>query len=119
MRRLLDDVVNADLVAIGNNLAPSTKRAVGMAHLICMGNLGGIAGSNIFLSREAPHYWTGYGFILGIDCAAFATCLFLRYKFKRINRNRDLLTEEDVRAQYSESELLQLGDQSPYFRYTL
>ncbi|EHK21887.1 uncharacterized protein TRIVIDRAFT_53333 [Trichoderma virens Gv29-8] len=50
------------LCFVANNLAPSSKRAVGMAHLICMGNLGGIAGSNVFLSQEAPHYWTGYGF---------------------------------------------------------
>jgi predicted permease len=35
---------------IGNNLAPSSKRAVGMALLISMGNLGGICGSNIYLA---------------------------------------------------------------------
>ena len=29
---------------VGNNLAPSSKRAVGMAVLISLGNLGGIAG---------------------------------------------------------------------------
>ncbi|KAH8809451.1 major facilitator superfamily domain-containing protein [Xylogone sp. PMI_703] len=107
------------LCFIGNNVAPSSKRAVAMAHLICMGNLGGIAGSNIFLAREAPHYWTGYGFILGIDCAAFITCLFLRYKFKSINAARDKLTEQEIRATYTERELLELGDMNPYFRYTL
>lgn len=32
---------------IGNNLAPSSKRAVGMATLISMGNLGGIAGMSL------------------------------------------------------------------------
>ncbi|RSM15073.1 hypothetical protein CDV31_005153 [Fusarium ambrosium] len=39
-----------------NNLAPSWKRAVGMAFLMTFGNLGGAVGSNIFLAREAPHY---------------------------------------------------------------
>lgn len=90
-----------------------------MAHLICMGNLGGIAGSNIFLAQEAPHYWTGYGFILGIDCAAFVTCLILRYALKRINAQRDQMTEEDIREKYGDVDLLELGDRSPYFRYTL
>ena len=84
-----------------------------------MGNLGGIAGSNIFLSREVPHYWTGYGFILGIDCVGLLVCIFLRYTFKRINAKRDLLSEAEISARYSERELLELGDQSPYFRYTL
>lgn len=32
---------------IGNNLAPSSKRAVGMALLISVGNMGGICGSNV------------------------------------------------------------------------
>ncbi|KAL6884402.1 major facilitator superfamily domain-containing protein [Trichoderma evansii] len=107
------------LCFVANNLAPSSKRAVGMAHLICMGNLGGIAGSNIFLSQEAPHYWTGYGFILGIDCVAFVTCLTLRYTLKRINAKRDQMTENDIREKYGNVNLLELGDRSPYFRYTL
>ncbi|KAK1252004.1 hypothetical protein MKX08_003191 [Trichoderma sp. CBMAI-0020] len=107
------------LCFIANNLAPSSKRAVGMAHLICMGNLGGIAGSNIFLSNEAPHYWTGYGFILGIDCLAFITCLVLRHVLMRINKKRDEMTEEDIREKYGNVDLLELGDRSPYFRYTL
>lgn len=113
------NLVSLSSLSAANNLAPSAKRAVGMAHLICMGNLGGIAGSNIFLSREAPHYWTGYGFILGIDCAAFVVCLFLRYKFKSINAQRDLLDEDLVRGTYSEQQLLEMGDRSPLFRYTL
>lgn len=90
-----------------------------MAHLICMGNLGGIAGSNIFLSKEAPHYWTGYGFILGIDCIAFITCLILRYTLMRINATRDQMTEVDIEEKYGNVDLLELGDRSPYFRYTL
>jgi len=34
---------------VGNNLAPTWKRSVGMALLISIGNLGGAIGSNIFL----------------------------------------------------------------------
>jgi hypothetical protein len=46
---------------MGNNLAPSWKRAVGMAFVNSGGNLGGLVGSNIFLDSEAPHYPVGYG----------------------------------------------------------
>ncbi|PCD44664.1 hypothetical protein AU210_000120 [Fusarium oxysporum f. sp. radicis-cucumerinum] len=50
-----------DHVDIGNNLSPSSKRAVGMAVFMSLGNLGGIAGSNIFPEEEKPQYRTGYG----------------------------------------------------------
>ncbi|KAK2486172.1 hypothetical protein H9L39_00099 [Fusarium oxysporum f. sp. albedinis] len=46
---------------LGNNLSPSSKRAVGMAVFMSLGNLGGIAGSNIFPEEEKPQYRTGYG----------------------------------------------------------
>jgi ABC-type Mn2+/Zn2+ transport system permease subunit len=40
---------------IANNLAPSSRRAVGIALLISIGNLGGgLIGSNIFLSNPRP-----------------------------------------------------------------
>ncbi|KAL7932956.1 major facilitator superfamily domain-containing protein [Trichoderma chlorosporum] len=107
------------LCFVANNLAPSSKRAVGMAHLICMGNLGGVAGSNIFIAKQAPHYWTGYGFILGVDVVAIVCCLILRFNMKRINAQRDKLTEEEIREKYAGVDLLELGDKSPYFRYTL
>jgi len=107
------------LCFIGNNLAPSSKRAVGMALLISVGNLGGIAGSNIFLAKEAPHYWTGYGVILATQVLGISACLYLRYAFQRENAKRDLMSEEEIMAKYTEAELLEMGDKSPYFRYTL
>lgn len=55
---------------IGNNLAPSWKRAVGMALLISIGNLGGAIGSNIFLSEQAPAYPLGYGLSVSHACYA-------------------------------------------------
>jgi MFS family permease len=41
---------------VGNNLAPSSKRAVGMALMISIGNMGGICGSNIYFAAEEPRY---------------------------------------------------------------
>ncbi|KAL1899916.1 hypothetical protein Sste5346_002782 [Sporothrix stenoceras] len=108
---------------IGNNLAPSSKRAVGMAVLISVGNLGGICGSNIFLAKQAPRYQVGYGTCLGICLAGIVAAYVLRVAYDRENKRRDALveshTEEELRAQYTEQQLLDLGDQSVYFRYTL
>ena len=35
----------------------------------------------------------------------------------RVNRQRGLMTDEDIRAKYSQEELNELGDLSPYYKY--
>lgn len=125
---------------VGNNLAPAFKRAVGMAVLMTVGNLGGTVGSNIFLAEQEPNYWLGYGLSLAIIVAAITCTVILRFTTQRINRKRDEVSEEEVRARYSEGtfqsvfsfafrcplsqgltacseELLAMGDKSPLFRY--
>jgi hypothetical protein len=108
---------------IGNNLAPSSKRAVGMAQLISFGNLGGICGSNIFLAAQAPRYPTGFGTGMGICLCAIVMAWVLRKAYARENAKRDGMLaeegEEAIRARYTEEELLAMGDKSPFFRYTL
>ena len=108
---------------IGNSLAPSSKRAVGMALLISVGNMGGIMGSNIYLSREAPKYTTGFSASLDMCCTAILMTFVLRWAYAKENRLRDELIaehgEDAIRARYSEQELLLMGDKSPFYRYTL
>ncbi|KAF4450077.1 retrograde regulation 2 [Fusarium albosuccineum] len=102
---------------VGNNLAPSFKRAIGMALLMTIGNLGGAVGSNIFLAQQEPHYWLGYGFSLGILICGVISTLVLRIATTRINKARDQMPVEEVLAKYSEEELIQMGDKSPLYRY--
>ncbi|UNI17029.1 hypothetical protein JDV02_003408 [Purpureocillium takamizusanense] len=113
---------NAPLVAlvtwIGNNLAPSWKRAIGMALLISVGNLGGSIGTNLYLERQKPHYWLGYGFGLGMCIAAIIATLVLKRAYENLNRQREAeWPESEVRQKYTNEELLQMGDKSPLFRY--
>jgi len=114
--------VAAPLVAlvtwIGNNLAPSWKRAVGMAFLISVGNLGGAVGTNLYLERQKPHYWLGYGFGLGMSISAIVATLVLKRAYENLNRQREAeCAETDVTTIYTANELLQMGDKSPLFRY--
>ncbi|KAM5347705.1 hypothetical protein ACJ41O_007529 [Fusarium nematophilum] len=102
---------------VGNNLAPSFKRAIGMALLISIGNLGGAVGSNIFLQEQAPNYWLGYGFSVGIMSAAVISTVILHLATQRINKQRAMIPEEEVRAKYTEAQLIAMGDKSPLFRY--
>ncbi|KAK4942804.1 hypothetical protein LTR10_017564 [Elasticomyces elasticus] len=104
---------------VANNLAPTWKRAVGMAVLISIGNMGGAIGSNIFLAQQAPHYWLGYGLALGMVLAAIISTFVLRIAYGMLNKQRDKMSEEEIRAKYTEDELLDLGDKSPLYRYVL
>ena len=103
---------------IANNLAPSSKRACGMALSLMMANLGGAVGSNIFLASEVPRYWTGYGLSAGFLVVAIGCTVLLRSVLMRENQRRDRLTEGDVRAKYTEGKfrplLKILRDSQPY-----
>ncbi|KAL2676433.1 hypothetical protein Neosp_010191 [[Neocosmospora] mangrovei] len=102
---------------VSNNLAPSWKRAVGTALCVGLGNLGGIVGSNIFLVKESPKYYTGYGVSFACIGLAIISALVLRTAYLAQNKKRDLMSEEDIRGKYTDDELLRLGDRSPLFRY--
>ncbi|KAF5009273.1 hypothetical protein FDECE_4485 [Fusarium decemcellulare] len=115
----LYSIVCGTVAWTANNLAGPWKRSVGMALMIAVGNLGGAAGTNIYLARESPHYWTGYGTSLGVIILSLASSIFLRYKFKSINAKRDAMTLEEIREKYTEEELRDMGDDSPLFRYTV
>lgn len=90
-----------------------------MAALICGGNIGGIIGSNIFLEKEAPKYWTGYGVCLGVSCLAIISTVILWRAYNNENGRRDRMTEAEIRGKYSEAQLARLGDRSSYFRYAV
>lgn len=37
---------------------------------------------------------------------------------KRINAKRALMSEDEIRAKYTDDELAEMGDESPLFRYS-
>ncbi|KAI8239720.1 hypothetical protein K4K55_001519 [Colletotrichum sp. SAR 10_96] len=102
-----------------NNLAGPTKRAQGIAYMICLGSIGGIVGSFIYREDESPKYPTGFGSSFAFAGLGVVACFVLEFLFWNINRKRDKFTEAEIRAKYSDDELQMMGDRSPLFRYTL
>lgn len=102
-----------------NNLAGPDKRAMGIAFMIGLGNCGGIIGSLIFLGDEKPRYQTGWGTCLGFIVGGILAASTLETVYKIKNKRRDAVPESDVRAKYTEQDLVRMGDRSPLFRYTL
>ncbi|KAH7410111.1 major facilitator superfamily domain-containing protein [Phaeosphaeria sp. MPI-PUGE-AT-0046c] len=102
-----------------NNLAGPEKRAVGIATMICIGNLGGIVGSFIFQEKESPKYPTGFGSSLSFAAAGMVCAFTLEFLFSRINKKNAEKTEDEWRAIYTEAQLEKMGDRSPLFKYNL
>ncbi|KAL2818818.1 putative MFS transporter [Aspergillus cavernicola] len=102
-----------------NNLAPSSRRAIGLAFNICIGNIGGIIGSYMYLESEKPKYHTGFGLSLALGASALIVTLLLELSFVFANREKAKMSEVEVRARYTDDELLAMGDKSPLFKYTL
>ncbi|KAL3473593.1 major facilitator superfamily domain-containing protein [Aspergillus californicus] len=102
-----------------NNLAPSSRRAIGLAFNICIGNIGGIIGSYMYLESENPKYYTGFGLSLALGGSALIVALLLEVSFVWANRRKASMSEAEVRGRWTDDELLAMGDKSPLFKYTL
>ena len=101
------------------NLAGTMKRSVGIGAMIAFSQLGGIVGSNIYISNQSPRYPVGFGVsisMLGLFGIIWPACYWVI--LKRINANRAKISVEEVRAKYTEKELAEMGDESPLFRYS-
>ncbi|KAL4898548.1 major facilitator superfamily domain-containing protein [Aspergillus ambiguus] len=102
-----------------NNLTPSSHRAIGLAFNICIGNIGGIIGSYMYLDREEPKYYTGFGLSLAFGGSGLIAATILELSYMWENKRKAKISEDDVRESYSDEDLLAMGHKSPLFKYTL
>lgn len=102
-----------------NNVAPDSRRAIAIALNNCVGNIGGILGSYMYIDAEKPKYHTGFGLGLALGATGIIAALILEWTYKRGNAKKERLTEEEVRLKHSEAELMDMGDSSPLFKYVL
>lgn len=103
---------------VSNTPSPE-KRAISIGFLVCVGNIGGLIGSYIYLDKEAPTYPTGFGTSFGFASAGIIAVIALEILLKRLNEKKALQTEDEVRERYTEEELGRMGEKSPLFKYAL
>uniref|UniRef100_A0A8H7N3D3 Major facilitator superfamily (MFS) profile domain-containing protein n=1 Tax=Bionectria ochroleuca TaxID=29856 RepID=A0A8H7N3D3_BIOOC len=101
-----------------NNIAPASRRAIGIALMNCVGNVGGIVGSFMYLESEKPKYPTGFGLSLAFGASGFIVALLLEWSYKVANKRKAKLAPE-ARVTYTEQELIDMGDRSPLFKHVL
>ncbi|KAI1880328.1 hypothetical protein JX265_001949 [Neoarthrinium moseri] len=104
---------------VGNNLAPSWKRSIGLAWLLAAGNVGSIIGTSIFLDKEGPRYPTGYGVSLGIICMGLVSAIVMELALMRLNKVKARISEASVRQAHTQAELDAMGEKSPLYQYIL
>lgn len=101
-----------------NNIAPASRRAIGIALMNCVGNVGGIVGSFMYLESESPKYHTGFGLSLAFGGTGLIVALLLEWSYKITNAKKAKLADE-ARVKYTEEELFDMGDKSPLFKHVL
>lgn len=82
-------------------------------------SLGGVVGSYIFKSNEAPRYPTGFSVSFTMSGLAIVAALLLEFVYDRINKKRSNMSEAEIYDTYTQEQLDEMGDRSPLFRYAL
>lgn len=99
-----------------NNIAPSSRRAVGVALTNSVGNIGGIIGSFMYLESQAPRYETGFGLSLALGAYALLTALLLEWNYIATNAKKQRVAADGPQG---DADLLAMGDKSPLFKHVL
>jgi hypothetical protein len=104
----------------GNNIGGSLKRGVGIAMHVGFGNLGGTMSAYLFLARDKPRYYPGFGALLALHVMALILSIIMTIYLRRENARRDRLYKPP--SEYTEEEKLaerEKGDLATFFRYTV
>lgn len=104
------------LVWLSNNMGGHYKRSINAAMQVGFGNIGGIIGSNIYITDQRPTYPVGYGVSLGLMWISGIACTVLVIGMKLENKKRNR-GDRDWRLALPEEEKGNLGDDHPSFKF--
>lgn len=96
------------------NVSGQTKRAVGNAMQISIGNLGAVLGTQLYRADDGPRYIVGHAMALAYLAANIVVAGVLWYVLKKENERRALITEE-VKAVGDLEDWM--GDSDPRWRF--
>lgn len=87
--------IPAMLSYFSSNLGGHTKRGVGIAINVMIGNIGGAIGGQIYRNDDAPYYTRGHETCLGLMCGAVVLSILFKLYYIRENKRRDNLSPEE------------------------
>ncbi|KAI8140516.1 major facilitator superfamily domain-containing protein [Fennellomyces sp. T-0311] len=97
-----------------SNIGGQTKRAVGIAMISNLGNIGGAVAGHVYRQSDAPHYIRGHAICLGMMVYVWITCVILKFALKCINKKRESLSAEEYQRICQKTELC---DEVRFHRY--
>ncbi|GKU05979.1 high-affinity nicotinic acid transporter [Fusarium langsethiae] len=103
-----------------NNIGGSLKRGIGIAMNVSCGNVGGVIAAYLFLAKDAPRYFPGFGTLLGLQIMALVLSIWMAIHLRRENARRDAVHKDP--SLYTEAEKhaeREKGDNATFFRYTI
>ncbi|KAF4633608.1 hypothetical protein G7Y89_g4509 [Cudoniella acicularis] len=106
---------------LGTNVRNPAKRSAAMGWQSTFGQLlGGCIGANIFVSSEAPTYKSGFIVLLVLVMVGGVGATIANwYCLRASNLKKDKIPLEELEGKYTEQQLSEMGEYSPYFRYIL
>ncbi|KAI9268042.1 major facilitator superfamily domain-containing protein [Phascolomyces articulosus] len=88
-----------------NNIGGHTKRAVGSAIIISLGNAGGVAGGQLYRADDEPQYIRAHATCCALIFVQVCCAITLKFILRRINQKRDAMTPEERRIASEGEEL--------------
>jgi len=102
-----------------NNTGGDTKKAVRIALMVGLGNLGGICSAFVYRNQDKPRYHLGHSVQIGALCMSFGCTALFIFVFNKLNKRKEKLCREKCLSVSDRVEFQDLGDDSPLFRFTL
>jgi len=130
----------SSLILSFQSYGPAYTRAAAMAILFGCGNIAGIISSNVYPSGTEPRFFEGHGIAIGFASLAVIAAIIITIANRIENVRRDtlygpvapdgsdayfnrVLTPEQLRnwglEGLSNTEIIELGDKHPAFRYVV
>jgi len=109
----------AIVVLCTNNVGGQTKRATDIAILVGIGGNAGMISSNIFPSTQGPHFGPGCLINIGLAAGAIALTTINIFILRAANARKQAMIDSGEAEKIPSQELADLGDESPYFKYTI
>ncbi|KAL7938605.1 major facilitator superfamily domain-containing protein [Trichoderma chlorosporum] len=112
-------VVGLPLAWLPNNSPRYGKRTTATGMQLTFGNISGIMSAFIYPALDKPRFIRGHA--VSLSMVGFGTCIyaFLWIWLSRANKRRDDGELSEEHQQMAIDELVELGDDSPHYRYTI
>ncbi|OCK78051.1 MFS general substrate transporter [Lepidopterella palustris CBS 459.81] len=111
-------VMPLSVVWIAINVGKGYKRTVALAAIVAFGNCGAFVGSNVFITKQAPKFHTGFCTGMGFCCIGIvaATTMYIGLTIENKRRSAKRAELPEV---LDEMSLEDMGEDHPDFRYSL